>query len=134
MKQVIIDKLAEYKKSIEARGHIVYAIALKGSQNYNLSDEDSDIDANAVLIPTLADLRHNKSHKYTFDDGEVTCHNIYSFADIVAKGNPQWIEICNTEYIIGDLSMFSNYKINPSALKGMLMEKSKQMDKHLSRL
>lgn len=119
----ILTKLQEYKTSIESKGHIVYAIALKGSQNYNLSDEESDIDANAILIPTLSDLRHNKSIKYKFDTGEVMCHNIYSFADIVAKGNPQWIEVCNTKYIIGDLSLFSNYKVNPSALKGMCMEK-----------
>ena len=81
----ILTKLQEYKTSIESKGHIVYAIALKGSQNYNLSDEESDIDANAILIPTLSDLRHNKSIKYKFDTGEVMCHNIYSFADIVAN-------------------------------------------------
>lgn len=129
MKQEIMSKLAEYKASIESRGHIVFAIALKGSQNYNLSDEESDIDANAVIIPTLSDLRHNKSNKYTFDDGEVTCHNIYSFAEIVAKGNPQFIEVCNTNYIIGDLTIFSGYNINPSALKGMFMEKLHAFDK-----
>jgi len=123
MQKEILNKLQEYKLSIEAKGHIVYAIALKGSQNYNLSDEESDIDANAVIIPTLSDLRHNKSIKYTFETGEVTCHDIYSFADIVAKGNPQWVEVCNTEYAIGDLSMFSHYAVNPSALKGMCMEK-----------
>jgi hypothetical protein len=123
MKNTIMEVLEKYKKKIEERGHTVYAIALKGSQNYNLDDAESDIDANAVLIPTLKELRENKSVKFSFEEGEVVCHNIYSFAEIVAKGNPQWVEVCNTEYIIGDLSMFKTYTVNPSALKGMCMEK-----------
>ena len=116
-------KLQEYKEHIESEGLTVYAIALKGSQNYNLSDEESDIDANIVFIPTLDQLRKNYKTKFTFDTGEVTCHNIYAFASIVAKGNPQWVEVCNTPYVIGDLSYFSKYEVNPSALKGMVMEK-----------
>lgn len=130
MNNHIYNVLQSYKEHIEAKGYIVYAIMLKGSQNYNLHDEESDIDANAILIPTLSDLRKNKSYKYEFVTGEVTCHNIYSFADIVAKGNPQWIEVCHTQYKIGgDLSMFHHYKLNPSALKGMLMEKVHAFDK-----
>ena len=75
MKEVM-KKLQEYKEHIESEGLTVYAIALKGSQNYNLSDEESDIDANVVFIPTLDQLRKNYKTKFTFDTGEVTCHNI----------------------------------------------------------
>lgn len=125
----IMKKLQEYKEHIESQGLTVYAIALKGSQNYNLNDEESDIDANVVFIPTLDQLRKNYKTKFTFDTGEVTCHNIYAFASIVAKGNPQWIEVCNTPYVIGDLSYFSKYKVNPSALKGMFMEKVEAFSK-----
>ncbi len=119
----IMETLEKYKAYAEEQGLIVYAIALKGSQNYNLSDEESDVDANLVFIPSLADLRSGKKYKFEFDTGDVVCHNIYSFAEIVAKGNPQWVEVCNTEYIIGDLSLFSEYTLSPSALKGMIMEK-----------
>jgi len=125
----IMQTLKKYKDHAEAQGLIVYAIGLKGSQNYNLSDEESDVDANLVFIPTLAQLRNQKSVKFTFDEGEVTCHDIYSFAHIVAKGNPQWIEVCQTEHIIGDLSLFKHFNLNPSALKGMLMEKVHAFDK-----
>lgn len=134
MKKQILEKLNEFKTEAEKSGLNVYAVALKGSQNYNLDDEESDIDANLVFIPTLSQIRSKKNYKITKEFGECTCHNIYEFADIVAKGNPQWIEICNTEYIIGDLSIFKDFKINPSALKGMIMEKSKQMDRYLNRL
>ena len=119
----IMATLQKYKEHAEAQGLIVYAIALKGSQNYNLADEESDIDANLVYIPTPRQLRAGTTYKYEFDEGEVVCHNIYDFAAIVAKGNPQWVEVCNTEYVIGDLSLFKHYKLNPSALKGMMMEK-----------
>lgn len=115
--------LQKYKEHAEAQGLTVFAIALKGSQNYNLDDEESDIDANLVFIPTPRQLRSANKYKYTFDTGDVVCHNLYEFANIVAKGNPQWVEVCNTDYVIGDLSMFSHYKLNPSALKGMMMEK-----------
>jgi len=127
----VMEQLQEYKEHIEAQGYNVYAIMLKGSQNYNLSDEESDVDANAILLPTsIKQLRDGIKKKFTFPDGEVTCHDIYSFVHILAKGNPQWIEVVNSEYTIGeDLSMFKDYVINPSALKGMFMEKVNAFDK-----
>lgn len=103
---------------------------LKGSQNYNLSDSESDIDANAILIPTPSQLRSDDKPKFTFPTGEVTCHNIYSFAEIVAKGNPQWSEVVHSKYSIGgSLEFFKKYSVNPSALKGMFMEKVHCFDK-----
>lgn len=128
-KKDILSKLNEFKIEAQKRGMIVYAVALKGSQNYNLHDEESDVDANLVFIPTLTQLRTNSTYKITTDFGECTCHNIYSFASIVAKGNPQWIEVCNTDYVLGDLSLFKHYNLNPSALKGMVMEKFHAFDK-----
>lgn len=126
----ILETLQFYKEQIESQGYSVYCIMLKGSQNYNLSDEESDIDANAILIPTIAQLRDKVNPKFTFETGEVTCHDIYSFAEIVAKGNPQWIEVCHTDYTVGgDLSMFKHFEVNPSALKGMVMEKVVAFDK-----
>ena len=120
----IFHTLQQYKEYAESQGLFVYAIMLKGSQNYNLADEESDIDANLIFIPKPSELRANKTYKFEFETGEVTCHNIYSFAEIVAKGNPQWIEVCHTKYHLGkSLDMFKHYKLNPSALKGMIMEK-----------
>ena len=129
-KQLILKTLQSYKSHIESKGYYVYAIMLKGSQNYNLADSESDIDANAILIPTPSQIRSDISPKFTFETGEVTCHNIYSFAEIVAKGNPQWIEVCHTQYHIGgSLTPFQHCVVNPSALKGMVMEKVTAFDK-----
>ena len=125
----IIDTLATYKAYAEEQGLQVFAIALKGSQNYNLVDSESDIDANLVFIPTLAQLRSGIKFKFEFETGDVVCHSIYKFAEILSKGNPQWVEVCNSEYVVGDLSMFAHYNVNPSALKGMMMEKVHAFDK-----
>lgn len=120
----IFRALNAFKEEAEKRGLKVYSVMLKGSQNYNLDDEESDIDANLIFIPTLAQIRTNQSYKITNSYGECTCHNIYSFASILAKGNPQWVEVVHTDFKIGnDLELFKSYKLNPSALKGMLMEK-----------
>lgn len=126
---MIMETLQKYKEYAESQGLIVYAIGLKGSQNYNLSDEESDIDANLVFIPTLQQIRTGEKFKFTFPEGEVTCHNIYAFAEIVAKGNPQWIEVCHSEWHIGSFDLFKHYELNPSALKGMFMEKVHAFDK-----
>lgn len=127
----IMDTLENYKYTIEKEvGYTVYAIMLKGSQNYNLSDDKSDIDANAILIPTLRQLRTGIKQEFEFPEGKVTCHDIYSFAEIAAKGNPQWIEVCNTKYKLGEsLDLFKHLVVNPSALKGMVMEKVHAFDR-----
>lgn len=77
MKKQILEKLNEFKTEAEKSGLNVYAVALKGSQNYNLDDEESDIDANLVFIPTLSQIRSKKNYKITKEFGECTCHNIY---------------------------------------------------------
>lgn len=56
----VMIQLQRYKSDLEAKGHQVYAIMLKGSQNYNLHDSESDVDANAILIPSLSEIRHKK--------------------------------------------------------------------------
>lgn len=57
----IMEKLQEYKEHIESQGLTVYAIALKGSQNYNLSDEESDKDYNDKRLskPTTSSSSSN---------------------------------------------------------------------------
>lgn len=129
-KEKIMSTLKKFKDEIENKGYNVYAIMLKSSQNYNLDDGESDIDANVVLIPRLHQIKNGVKAKFDFKEGEVTCHDIYSFAQIVGKGNPQWIEVCHTEYKIGaSLDIFKDFQINPSALKGMAYEKVKAFDK-----
>ena len=123
--------LQSYKDYIEARGYTVMSIVQKGSQNYNLDSETSDIDANAVLLPnTVKELKYGIAKKFSFAQGEVVCHDLYSFSEIVIKGNPQFIEILHTPYQIGKtLDFLKHCKVNPAALKGIAYEKAKYLEK-----
>tara|TARA_Y200000002_G_scaffold382589_2_gene400214 strand:+ start:3720 stop:4415 length:696 start_codon:yes stop_codon:yes gene_type:complete len=129
----IIEALKVYKSKAEDLGLKFYAIGLKGSQNYGLDDSDSDIDANLVFIPTLQQLRDNKVFKIETEFGECVCHNIYSFAEIVAKGNPQLIEVCHSQWQIGNFDIFKDYKVSPSAIMGMAESKAKDFCKATSK-
>ena len=48
----IYKQLSRYKKILEDKGYNVIYVGLYGSQNYNLDDEESDIDAKAIIVPT----------------------------------------------------------------------------------
>ena len=122
-RKYLMARLNDFKVLAEQNGLNVLAVALKGSQNYNLEDDASDVDANLVFAPTLRQMRDNIKVKLSLPFGEVTCHNLYNFAEVVAKGNPQWVEVCRTEFVVGDLSMFSHMEMNPGAVMGMFNEK-----------
>ncbi len=123
----VFECLNEFKRMAEQNGMSVVAVAVKGSQNYGLTDFCSDLDANLVFAPSLRQLRENMAVKLTAPFGEVTCHNLYTFADVVSKGNPQWVEIVRTEFVVGDLSMFSHLELSPAAVMGMFKEKQHAM-------
>lgn len=49
-------KLSKQKKYLEDLGYNVLYIGLFGSQNYGLSDENSDVDSRAIVLPTIEQL------------------------------------------------------------------------------
>ena len=63
----IFKELANRKKILEERGYKVIYIGLYGSQNYNLSDEQSDIDVKAIILPTLQDIIFRKVTSTTIE-------------------------------------------------------------------
>lgn len=131
-KNLIIDTLNFYKIEVEKLGYNVLGVYLKGSQNYNLQDEDSDIDVHVICAPTIEDIRLGfNTKKIEFEQGQVVINSIYDFTKIAYKGNPAWIEMIHTDYFIGlDLkSILGDLKINTSALYGMMLEKKKSLTK-----
>jgi hypothetical protein len=130
MREQINQVLHQVHQDLTKSGYTVYAVVLKGSQNYNLHDSESDIDLTAIVIPTLRDIINHKtiSTKLIYPFGEVVIHDIIHFNNILYKGNPGYIEMVHSQYQIGeDLSMFQDYKINPKALLGMALEKQKAL-------
>lgn len=57
----IFKTLSHYKDVLEEQGYTVLYIGLYGSQNYNLDDEQSDIDCKAIILPTLHDIIFRKT-------------------------------------------------------------------------
>lgn len=80
---------------------------LIGSQNYQLDDEQSDIDTIVLVAPTLRDIALNKkpiSKTYIQDNGEhTTLKDIRFFINGIKKGRLDCLEILYTRY----------YMINP---------------------
>lgn len=62
---------AKKREAEEKSGYHISLMVLKGSQNYNCADENSDIDAVAFFVPTLEQLIDGKivSKKLTMNDG-----------------------------------------------------------------
>lgn len=131
-KQKIFKTLGEYKKILEEKGYKVLYIGLYGSQNYDVDDELSDIDAKAIVLPTLTDIIHRKviSTTYECENGAIDCKDLITFYDVIKKGNFSYIEAIDTEYSIGDKTLKEMLKVfrpNLKSILGAMYEKRKAL-------
>ena len=147
----IMDNLKGKYNYLLEKGYKVVALFLQGSQNYNLDiyDDDykSDIDAKAIILPTLQDIILNKAPISTTlvldNDEHIEVKDIRIMKDMFIKQNISYIEllytnfkIVNEEYkeYIDQLLMMrdSIATINKNqflrCIKGMSMEKVKAME------
>lgn len=87
-------------------GHHPIYIALAGSQNYDLANEDSDVDTKAIVVPTLRDLALNKQPVSTtikFDNGEqCDVKDIRLMFQNFKKQNINFLEILFTQHYLAD--------------------------------
>lgn len=131
-KTKIFKTLNEYRKKLEDKGYKVLYIGLYGSQNYNVDDEFSDIDAKAIVLPTLKDIIRRKviSTTYECENGAIDCKDLITFYDVIKKGNFSYIEAIDTEYYIGDKTikeMLSVFRPNLKSMLGAMYEKRKAL-------
>ena len=84
-----METLLKYKQALEKDGYNVLYIALYGSQNYGVSDEYSDIDAKAIVLPKIDDIvfKRNISFVKEFDNGACDVKDLITFYNVVRKGN-----------------------------------------------
>jgi len=132
MKQEIFKELGNYKKILEEKGYNVIYIGLYGSQNYNLDDEESDIDAKAIIMPSLHDIIFRKVTSTTIEceKGNIDVKDLLTFYDVIKKGNFSYIEAINTKYSIGDKyikELFSQFEVNKKSMLGAMYEKRKAL-------
>lgn len=82
----------------------IISIYLQGSQNYDLDDEYSDIDAIAICLPTLDDLitKSNKeSNVYIMNDNShVEVKDIRLLQTLLYKQHPKYLELMETKYAL----------------------------------
>lgn len=131
-KTTIFKELSNYKKILEEKGYNVIYIGLYGSQNYNLDDEESDIDVKAIILPTLHDIIFRKVTSTTIEceNGNIDVKDLITFYDVIKKGNFSYIESINTEYSIGDKyikELFSRFEVNKKSILGAMYEKRKAL-------
>lgn len=124
----IFKTLKKYKKELEKLGYKVIYIGLYGSQNYNLDDEESDIDAKAIVELTFENFINKEiiSKVIDFEEGSVDVKDIFTFNDVAKRGNIAYLEAIQTQYYIGDKDIkqrFSNYEINLKSIYGQAIDK-----------
>lgn len=128
----IFKELANRKKILEEKGYNVLYIGLYGSQNYNLDDEESDIDVKAIILPSLHDIIFRKVTSKTIEceNGNIDVKDLLTFYDVIKKGNFSYIESIQTDYSIGDKyikKLFSQVKMNLKSVIGAMYEKRKAL-------
>lgn len=131
-KDNIFRQLSNYKKILEDMGYKVIYIGLYGSQNYNVDDELSDIDAKAIILPNLRDIIFRKVTSKTIEceNGSIDVKDLITFYDVIKKGNFSYIESIDTEYSIGDKyikELFKQFRPNLKSILGAMYEKRKAL-------
>lgn len=130
--QEIYKELNNRKKVLEEKGYNVIYIGLYGSQNYNLSDEKSDIDVKAIILPTLENIIFRKVTSKTIEceNGNIDVKDLITFYDVIKKGNFSYVESIDTKYFIGDKyikELFSQFRPNFKSILGAMYEKRKAL-------
>lgn len=128
----IFKTLSHYKDVLEEQGYTVLYIGLYGSQNYNLDDEQSDVDCKAIILPTLHDIifRKTTSKVIECENGSIDVKDLITFYNVIKKGNFSYIEAIDTEYSIGDKylkDLFKQIRPNLKSFLGAMYEKRKAL-------
>lgn len=115
-------------------GYDVVYIGLYGSQNYNLHDEESDIDLRAIVIPSLEDLilRKRISTMVETDYGVIDVKDLMTYVEVISKGNFSFIEPFQSPYYRGKEEfrhIFGSVPVNLLAVIGDMREKLKKYRK-----
>lgn len=101
----IMKRLEEHlKEALASVKRDWFVICLQGAQNYNLDDEESDIDSKLLIIPSLEDIAFGKipySKTHIMENEEhVDIKDIRAYFKLFEKANINFVEILFTDYWI----------------------------------
>lgn len=112
-KELIFNRLKEDYALLEKKGYEVLGVFLYGSDNYGLSDEQSDIDTKAIIIPKFDDLVFNREYvSDTFienDNSLMDVKDIRFMFKIYLKQNINFLETLFTPYCELNLKYIGYY-------------------------
>ena len=84
--------------------NLIVGCFLYGSQNYNMGDEQSDVDTRVLVVPSLADVvcaRRPLSFEHHCENGEhINFVDVREFVQQLLKQNPNSLEILFTDHFI----------------------------------
>ena len=130
--QVLQAKVEKIRRDLIKKGYNVVYVGLYGSQNYNVSDDSSDIDVKAIVSLSLREIIERKSISTTVKTmfGDADVKDVLTYEQVISKGNCQYIEALHTNYWAGDENLraiLSKQVQNIWALYGFILEKKKAM-------
>ena len=99
----ILAAVQRHHDAVAAKGHLVVMTSLVGSQNYDLDDENSDIDTFSLVFPSLNDLAKAKepySGLFELDDGHCDIKDIRLALNLLKKTSPNSVEYFISKYKI----------------------------------
>ena len=103
-KIAIFKRLKQHYNRVKEDGYNILFIALQGSQNYDLNDDNSDVDSIAVVLPTLDEISLNQplvSKNIKLDNNEIIdIKDIRLISQQWIKQNTQYLQILFTDYKI----------------------------------
>lgn len=103
----LLEQLKKQKKILEEQWYNVAYICVYGSQNYGMAvytpEYTSDVDMKAIIIPSLDNLVYNSkpiSTSIETEWGLCDLKDIRSYAEMLGKANPVYIETLFTDFYI----------------------------------
>lgn len=114
-KEKIIERLQKHWDFAIQQGFnqdMFLGIFLYGSQNYNTSNDDSDVDSIIVVIPSFNNFCLSKnwlSKELHFGDEHIILKDIRSIREMFMKQNINYLEILFTEYFILNPKYYADF-------------------------
>lgn len=87
-----------------------FILAPIGSWNYDCADEKSDTDTKAIIIPNMDDIIQNNCNSFTHifpNEEHFDATDIRNFMKSLQKGNPQFIEVLFSKWVIPNLDYYA---------------------------
>jgi len=109
----ILAAVQHHHDAVAAKGYLVIMTSLIGSQNYDLDDENSDIDTFSFILPPLGDIALAKepyAGMFELKDGHCEVKDIRLAFNLLRKASPNSVEYFTSKYKIYNPSFESILK------------------------